>query len=85
MVDPGLITLVGSPADVATVIVLLFLYRERVAPDMSTMSAALVLLAKHRRFVDEERLADELEVDEDDLDDVRPVMAHGPKEDGSRR
>jgi hypothetical protein len=52
---------------------------------MSTMSAALVLLAKHRRFVDEERLADELEVDEDDLDDVRPVMAHGPKEDGSRR
>jgi hypothetical protein len=86
MVDVvALLGLVGSPVDVATLVVVLFVYRARVVDDLDTIAAALVLLAKRDRAVSDERLADELDVEEDDLDDVRPVMAHGPKEDGSRR
>ncbi len=84
MVDPGLVALVGSPADVATFVAVLYLYRERVVNDLDTMSAALVLIAREHPRVSSDRVADELDVQEDDLDDVRPVMAHGPASDGSQ-
>lgn len=84
MVDAGLVALVGSPADVATFVAVLYLYRDRVADDLRTISVALVALAQRHPHVSQDRLADDLDVDQDDLDDVRPVMAHGPVQDGSR-
>jgi hypothetical protein len=84
MVDVGIVGLVGSPADVATFVALLYLYRDRVADDLHTISVALVALAERNPRVSEDRLADDLEVDQDDLDDVRPVMVEGPPVDGSQ-
>lgn len=85
MASAGVLALVGSPADVATFAAVLFLYRERVAPNMDVVAAATVIMARDSPAVDDERVADELDVDESELDDVRPVMAHGPvSEDGSQ-
>lgn len=64
MIDPvGLAGLVGSPADVGTLLVLLSL-RRRIKDQASMVVASVVALARREDHVDDERLQDELDVDD---------------------
>jgi len=67
---------VGSPADVATFI-LVGILGLRYHPRVKTMSAALVALAEGRPDVDHERIMADLEVEARDVDAVRPTVTDG--------
>lgn len=74
MLDLGM---VGSPADVATLVVVLVLYRGRLQPAVGTLSAAVVALANNHRDVDHERLQADLDVSDVELNAVRPTVPDG--------
>jgi hypothetical protein len=69
IVDPGA---VGSPVDVATLVVVLVLVILRIRPRVETLAAAVVALAERRDDVDDDRLRDELEVDDKEVESLRP-------------
>jgi hypothetical protein len=69
MIDVGA---VGSPVDVATFVGVMLLVVYRLKPKVETQSAAIVALAERRDDVDDDRLRDELEVDDQAVDALRP-------------
>lgn len=71
---------IGSPIDVATFIAVVVLFRYEVARDVETMAAGLVALARGDRGVDHELLASELEVDDRDVDRMRPTVVDGGRD-----
>lgn len=71
---------VGSPIDAATFLAVLVLFRYELAQDVDTLAAGLVATARGDRGVDDELLASELEVDERDVDRVRPTVVDGGRD-----
>jgi len=74
MIDPGA---VGSPTDVATFVMVGLLLVARLRPRQSTIAAAVVALAEGRTDVDADRLRDELDVDDTEVDALRPTIVCG--------
>lgn len=68
---------VGSPVDVATFILVLVVIVKDLRPDIATVSAAVVALAESDPEVLDDRLASELDVDDIDVDALRPVARPG--------
>lgn len=62
----------GSPVDVATFVVVLAMLVFRFRPRIETVAAAVVALAERRDDVDDDRLRSDLEVDDRDVDALRP-------------
>lgn len=69
LVDVGWL---GSPVDVATFFVVLYGLRHRLAPRLDTVAAGVVALAEGETHVDDDRLADELDVSDREVDALRP-------------
>jgi len=65
---------VGSGTDVATLVSVLYFYRGRLMPRLDTASAGLVAMAENMRPVDHEALQDDLDVDDEEIDAVRPTI-----------
>lgn len=68
---------VGSPADVATFVLVLSMYVYRFVPRQATLAAAVVALSQLHTPVDDERLQDELDVDDQEVDALRPTIVCG--------
>lgn len=66
---------VGSPVDVATFVAVALLLVARVRPRVATVAAAVVALAEGRSDVDDVQLADRLDVDDVEVERLRP-LAH---------
>lgn len=82
MIDAfGLLGAVGSPADLATLVVVLGVLRRR----LRWMAAGIVANAQENTHVDDDRLQAELGVGEDVVDAVRPVVVCGGEEEGGSR
>lgn len=81
MIDVGV---VGSPVDVATLIVVLAELVYRLRPRVETVAAGVVALAEGRDDVDDDRLADELDVADREVEALRPRVVHpdGGNDDG---
>ncbi|MFC7131661.1 MULTISPECIES: hypothetical protein [Salinibaculum] len=79
MLDPGL---VGSPADLATLGVVLYSVRHEIQPRIETLAAGVVALAEQEQTVDDDTLQDELEVSPEAVEALRPVIVCGGSEDG---
>jgi hypothetical protein len=73
LVDVGA---VGSPVDVATLLIVLAELVYRLRPRQETMAAGLVALAEGRDDVDDERLQDDLNVDDREVDALRPQIVY---------
>lgn len=73
IVDPGA---VGSPVDVATLVVVLVLMILRIRPRVETLAAAVVALAERRDDVDDDRLREELDVDDREVESLRPRIVY---------
>lgn len=79
MIDPlGALGAVGSPADVATLFVVLGFLRHR----LRYLAAGVVANAQEHTHVDDDRLQAELGVGDEVIDAVRPVVVCGGDEDG---
>jgi hypothetical protein len=78
VIDPGA---VGSPVDVATLVVVLVLVILRIRPRVETLAAAVVALAERRDDVDDDRLREELDVDDREVDSLRPRIVYRERED----
>lgn len=76
----GLLGSVGSPIDVATFILVLALLVFRFRPRLATVAAAIVAIAEREPHVDDDRLADELGVDEREVEAVRPTIVYRERE-----
>jgi sugar diacid utilization regulator len=76
----GVLGLVGSPIDVATFVGLIVMYARQSAR-VDTTAAGLVALAEQERHVDDDRLQDELDVDDREVAAIRPTIVDG----GDRR
>jgi len=74
MLDPGVI---GSPADVGTFVLVLYGLKNEIRSRMNTLAAGIVALAASEPTVDEDRLKSELDVEDDDIDAVRPRVYCG--------
>lgn len=74
---------IGSPTDVATFVALLYLYRQQLVPRLDVASAAVVACAETVRSVDHEHLQEELDVDDAEIDAVRPTIVCGGNSSGS--
>jgi len=79
LVDVGA---VGSPVDVATLIVVLAELMYRLRPRQETIAAGLVAVAEGRRDVDDDRLRDELGVDDSEVESIRPTVIVDGGDDG---
>lgn len=73
----------GSPVDVATFIVVLAELVYRVRPRVATLAAGLVAVAEGRDDVDDDRLRDELDVDDSAVDALRPRIVRVDEREGS--
>jgi len=71
---------IGSPTDVATFIAVLYLFRHKLAPRLDVASAAIVALARERRSIDDVELQDKLDVDDEEIDAVRPTIVCGDEQ-----
>jgi hypothetical protein len=72
----GVLGLVGSPIDVATFVGLIVMYARQSAR-VDTTAAGLVALAECERHVDDDRLQDELDVDDREVAAIRPTIVDG--------
>jgi len=77
MIDVGWL---GSPVDVATFIVVLATLVYQIRPRVETVAAAVVALAERRDDVDDDRLRDDLDVDDRAVDALRPRIVYRDKE-----
>jgi len=77
MIDVGWL---GSPVDVATFVVVLAMLVFRLRPRVETVAAAVVALAECRDDVDDDRLRDDLDVDDRAVDALRPRIVYRDKE-----
>lgn len=66
--------MVGSPVDVATLVVVLVELGYRVRPRITTVAAAVVALAEGRDDVDDDRLASELDVEDREIESVKTTF-----------
>jgi len=66
----------GSPVDVGTFIVVLTMLVFRLRPRIETVAAGLVALAERRDDVDDDRLRDELDVDDSAVESLRPRVVY---------
>jgi hypothetical protein len=78
MIDVGWL---GSPVDVGTFVMVTVLFVYRMKPRVQLIAAAVVALAEGRDDVDDDRLRDELDVDERAVDALEPRIVY--KEDES--
>lgn len=62
----------GSPVDVGTFIIVLAMLVFRLRPRVKTIAAAVVALAERRDDVDDDRLQSELDVEQRDVEALRP-------------
>lgn len=60
----------GSPIDVATFALVAFVLRSR----LSTIAAGVVALAREHQAVDDDRLQDELDVDDEQVDSIQTTI-----------
>ena len=70
------ISAVGSPIDVATFIFVLATFVYELRPRSKKQAAAVVGLARQHREVDDDRLQDELDVDEDAVEAIRTTIVN---------
>ena len=80
MIDVGWL---GSPVDVATFLVVLAELMYRIRPRVETVAAAVVALAERRDDVDDDRLRDDLDVDDSAVDALRPRIVRVDDREGS--
>lgn len=66
----------GSPVDVATFIVVVTMLLFRLRPRIETVAAGVVALAECRDDVDDDRLRDELDVDDTAVESLRPRVVY---------
>jgi len=71
VIDPGWL---GSPVDVATFLVVLYGMRHEIQPRLDVLAAGVVALAEEETRVDGDRLAAELNVEDGEVDALRPVI-----------
>lgn len=69
MIDVGWL---GSPVDVGTFVLVSILFVYRMKPRVALLAAAVVALAERRDDVDDDRLQDDLDVDDREVDALRP-------------
>jgi hypothetical protein len=74
---------VGSLADLGTFVLVVYALRHEIRPHLNTMAAGLVALARNDAGVDDDRLQDELDVDESEVEAVQPtiIACGGERED----
>jgi len=77
MIDPGV---VGSPTDVATLVLVLWLVRGPVRGRIDQLGAGVVALARRTPGVDAEQLQAELEVDDRDVDAIAQDVVENRQE-----
>jgi len=63
----------GSPIDIATFLLVAIVLRSR----LSTMAAGVVALAREHQAVDDDRLQEELDVDDDTVESIRTTIICG--------
>jgi len=71
MFDP---TWIGSLTDLATFVLVVSLWYHRAEPHLTTVSAAVVSLARQHLEVDDDSLQDELGVDDREVDAVETTI-----------
>jgi hypothetical protein len=77
MVDVGVgVGAIGSYVDLATFIAVLALLVGRLRPRLETVAAGVVALAERRDDVDDDRLRDELDVDDSAVESLRPRVVY---------
>ena len=75
----------GSPVDVATFVVVLAMLVFRLRPRVETVAAAVVALAERRDDVDDDRLRDDLDVDDRAVEALRTtIVVREPDREGSK-
>jgi hypothetical protein len=81
---PGFFPLgsVGSPIDVATFVLVLTMVVFRLRPRVQLVAAGVVALARGRDDVDDDRLAYELDVDEQAVEMLKPEVIYREDNDG---
>lgn len=67
---------VGSPTDVATFVLVLVMLVLKFRPRIETLAAAVVALAERRDDVDDDRLRDELDVADREVEALRPRIVY---------
>jgi hypothetical protein len=73
MIDVGWL---GSPVDVGTFLLVSILFVYRMRPKVAMLAAAVVALAERRDDVDDDRLQDELDVDDRAVEALRPRIVY---------
>jgi hypothetical protein len=66
----------GSPVDVGTFVMVTVLFVYRMKPRVQLIAAAVVALAEGRDDVDDDRLRDELDVDERAVEALEPRIVY---------
>lgn len=67
---------VGSVTDLATFVLVLVILIGRLRPRIETVAAGVVALAERRDDVDDDRLRDELDVDDSAVEAIRPRVVY---------
>lgn len=73
MIDVGWL---GSPVDVGTFVMVLVMFVYRMKPRVQLIAAAVVALAEGRDDVDDDRLRDELDVDDREVAALEPRIVY---------
>lgn len=73
MIDVGWL---GSPVDVGTFVLVSILFVYRMKPRVALLAAAVVALAERRDDVDDDRLQEELDVDNREVESLRPKIVY---------
>jgi hypothetical protein len=74
----------GSPVDFGTFVMVLVMFVYRMKPRVETLSASVVALAEQRDDVDDDRLREELDVDDRQVEALRPRIVRVCDEDDGR-
>lgn len=80
----GLVGTIGSPLDAATFVMVFMLLVFRLRPRLATVAAAVVAIAEREPHVDDDRLADELSVDDREVEALRPTVVYREHREGER-
>jgi len=64
----------GSPVDVATFLTVVVMFAYELRPRQQRLGAAVVALAREHLRVDDDRLQEELDVDEREVDSLRTTI-----------
>jgi len=72
----GLAGTIGSPVDVATFVLVSVLLLVRLRPRVELVAAAVVAIAEREPHLDEDQLADRLDVDDREVAALRPTIVY---------